>query len=183
MPINSDIFKNLKQDIKVFVETGTLSGTGVQAALDAGFDTIHSMEAYRARYIKCNERFSDNSKVNLWLGDSSNDLCDMLEKISERALFWLDAHFDSSGHEKNLVCSFDSCPVISELNQIQLHSIKTHTILIDDRRMFTGKEEVWHNITEEMIHKKLYQINSKYKIDIIDSSHFSNDIIVAEIVI
>lgn len=177
MPITSNILKPFKKDIITFIETGTYYGDGVVAALECGFEKIFSIEALKFRYHNCCLRFKNNNNVHLILGDSSKNFSLILKKLSSRALFWLDAHYSSGAEEKE----FEMQPLISELKQIAQHPVKNHTILIDDRRLFTGKLIDWHNICEEEVIAELKKVNPNYNISFIDSPSFNSDIIVAEV--
>ncbi|MBE3095122.1 MAG: hypothetical protein IMZ52_08835 [Actinobacteria bacterium] len=178
MPITKDILHLFKQDIPTFIETGTYRGDGVAAALSCGFENIFSIEAYKPLYDKCEERFKNNQNVFLLQGDSSKDFKLILEKLTSRAVFWLDAHHIGGPNDTTV---FEIQPIITELEQIRQHSIKNHTILIDDRRLFNGEFSSFHNMQEEEVTLELKKINSNYTIRYVDSSRFKLDIIVAEI--
>ena len=57
---------------RVFIETGSNNGHGIQAALDAGFEIIHELIECRSRggFEVCADRFTDRDRVVLCLGDS-----------------------------------------------------------------------------------------------------------------
>ena len=182
MPITSEILNKHKKNIVAFVETGTFKGDGVVAALDSGFQEIYSIEAYENRYEDCCHRFENFDNVSLIFGDSSKDLMLILKELKSRALFWLDAHYYSKNVERQCpVLLADAQPIISELRQINIHFIKNHTILIDDRRLFKGNSPNWNNILEKEIIEELIKINPNYSIKFVDSSFCESDIIVAEI--
>jgi hypothetical protein len=179
MPLTNEILERFKKDdISTFVETGTFHGTGVKTALAVGFEKVLSIEAYPIRYNRCCSKFKGNDNVVLIMGDSSKDFHLLLEKLTTRAVFWLDAHAAQGAPEKECPDGHTAevCPILSELKQIRNHHIKNHTILIDDRRTFPRD-----NVTEKDIIEELNKINSSYSIYNIDSSHFSSDIIVAEV--
>jgi hypothetical protein len=88
----------------------------------------------------------------------------LLTSIFEPVVFWLDAHPTCSS------------PILDELAVIAQHPIKTHTILIDDRRLMQGW---WRNVHEIQVLHALKAINPAYKIRYIDG-HEPDDIIVAE---
>ena len=182
MPVTSEIFKAYKKDIKIFVETGSYVGDGIQAAVDAGFNSIYSIEFYDNRVGRCRARFKNVAYVKVIQGNSGEVLGELLSKINEPILFWLDAHYDAYIPEPdNLTPLTETQPVLQELEAIKNHHIKTHTILVDDRRIFIGDSEVWHNTVESQIVDKLKEINSAYDISFIDSACFPKDIILAKI--
>lgn len=176
---------------KIFVETGTYHGDTVQIALDAGYETIHSIEFNKELYDKCCERFKDNSKVKLWLGDSVDLIPEIMKEINEPATFWLDAHASGplSGGK------YAPCPLVLELQEIlgrkkikitdqglqhyfEKSNIDTHTIMIDDRRLFGSAE--WGNVQEVQIMDLLFKINQGYNVFYLDG-HQADDIICATV--
>ena len=182
MPITPEILKSIKKDYSVFIETGTFHGSGVDAARQAKFKKIHSIEFYKLRYEECVKKFNRYPNIKLLNCTISVGLEKILSELTEPAVFWLDAHYDASGVEEEIpVPLADTFPLLAELDVIGSHSIKTHTILIDDRRIFNGTHAVWHHVYEADVIAKLMEINPNYKIDFIDSSHFEKDIIVARL--
>jgi len=182
MPVTSEIFKAHKGSIKTFIETGSYIGDGIQAAVDAGFNSIYSIEFYANRLGRCRARFKSVAYVKVLQGNSGEVLAELLKNINDPILFWLDAHYDANIPESdNPEILTEAQPVLQELEAIKNHPIKTHTILIDDRRIFTGDKPTWHNLHEETIVAKLKEINPAYEITNIDSSHFPKDIILAKV--
>lgn len=167
-------FKN-----RYLFETGTYKGDGIQDALDAGFETIHSYEVFPPLYEESKLRFKDNSKVNIHLKSSVN-MWDELSQINEPITFWLDGH--NSGY--NNQTGYDELnfyPLKKELEQIARHPIKTHTICIDDRRLLKPTnictpESI--GFSEGEILQCLYNINPNYKIEYMDGVE-KDDVIVA----
>jgi len=181
MPVTSEIFKAHKDDIKTFIETGSYIGDGIQAAVEAGFESIYSIEFYANRLGRCRARFKSVAYVKILQGNSGEVLAELLKNINEPILFWLDAHYDAYVPEvDNPEILTEPQPVLQELEAIKNHPIKTHTILIDDRRIFIGDSSVWHNTVESQIVEKLKEINPEYRITNIDSSYFPTDIILAK---
>lgn len=179
MPISYQVLEKFKKNMHVFVETGTYRGEGVAAAIKAEFQHIYSIEFSSKLYERCCRRFRENSNVKIVLGNSAEQLKNILKDVSERAVFWLDAHSNKdSGWPEPLIESF---PLLLELEQIKQHSIRNHTVLIDDRRLFTDDFGCWPVIKESDVVAKLKEINPGYTISYVDSSLFKDDIIVAEI--
>ena len=99
------------------------------------------------RYNHCLERFSENDNVSLYHGTSLDTMPKMLEVVDDKACFWLDAHDEGGG-----------VPTFEELELIKNHSIKNHTIVVDDIPVyFSDKKEELENL--------ILTINNKYKID------------------
>ena len=68
---------------KVFIETGSFEGAGIQRALDVGFETIISIEYAKRYYDLCVEKFKNNKNVKIYLGDSVSTLPKILADIKE----------------------------------------------------------------------------------------------------
>jgi hypothetical protein len=158
---------------RIFVETGTQFGYGIDVALKCEFEKIYSVDIDSKYHAHCMDKFKEqveSNKIELYIGDSAKMLKDILEKIDEPVTFWLDAHGGGG------VFGGSVCPVLKELEQIAAHRINSHTILIDDRRMF-GK--IWGiGLKEEDIITLLKDINPDYKIEYANGCE-PKDIIVA----
>ena len=98
----------------------------------------------------------------------------LIGKIIKCIIFWLDGPW--SGHPT--ARGKTNTPILLELEAIQRHPIKTHTILIDDIRCF-GCEE-FDFIKLSTIVRKIYQINGNYRITYA-RGHRHNDILVAQV--
>ena len=171
----SEVFQHYLK--RVFIETGSFMGDGIQNALDAGFEEVYSIELSPNLFNHCVNRFRDNPHVHLYLGDSSKILATVLEELEEPVTFWLDGHC-STGNPLTAKGDRNS-PILEELAIIGNHSIKTHTILIDDVRYFGTPE--FDNVESNMIIKAVMKINSEYQISYEDG-FIANDVLVAEII-
>lgn len=158
----------------VFVETGTFEGAGVATAISCGFDEIHSIELHRPFFDSCSARFSEDSNVYLHLGDSGVCLWDIIKAIDRPITFWLDGHI-----EVGVPHGIQPIPILAELEQISRHPIKSHTILIDDRRVMGTN--VWFGITEKEVIEGAMKINSAYSIAYENTCNADNDIIVVRL--
>jgi len=171
MELKHDQFKNHLNP--VFFETGSYAGDGIEAAIQAGFSIILSMEVNPPNYEECRERFSGNDKVILVNADSCIDLWDQIKSISTPITFWLDAHYSGDESPTGLV----KYPLLYELNQIKQHPIKTHTIMIDDMRCWRGFNSA-RDYDDTNIIDTLMAINPSYKIRYIDGTE-PNDVLIA----
>lgn len=140
------IFKNDNRIMNdVFIETGSFTGDGIQAALDLGFKEIHSIELSEKYYNICKNRFKDYPNVFMHLGDSGEILESVIRNISDRLdegiTFWLDGHYSSM----DTACAEKYCsPIQQELETIRKNVHPDHVILIDDMKDFT-KESIKFN--------------------------------------
>jgi hypothetical protein len=84
-------------------------------------------------YRGAKERFANDSKVHLFLGDSASVLKELLPNIAARPLFWLDAHYSGGITARGTI----DTPIVQELEVI-LALCPDCVVLIDDARLFDG---------------------------------------------
>lgn len=124
-----------KYGFKTLIETGTYLGDMVEAQR-GHFDKIYSIELGKTLYENAVKRFEEFPHIVILFGDSSTVLKKLLPEIPQPTLFWLDGHYSAgitAKGEKNT-------PILEEL-EIILGSSLAHGILIDDARLFTGKQD------------------------------------------
>jgi FkbM family methyltransferase len=172
----------MKFDLKqyfnpIFIETGSFHGMGISTALKAGFEKVYSIEVKQEYYDECSEKFAkeiQEGRVSLILGDSLIELGKLVPKIDRPATFWLDAHNHSGGY------GIKPCPIYEELEAIASHPIKSHTLLIDDVRLF-GEQQTWgKKITHEDVVKKVKTVNQDYNITY-ENGFQKDDVLVASL--
>lgn len=117
--------------LEVFIETGTFFGDTL-AAVQHQFRELHSIELSAKLHRKARQRFADQPRVHLVLGDSGEQLPRLLERLAEPALFWLDGHFSGGVTARG---SSDT-PISRELSAVLAHPVREHVVLIDDARLF-----------------------------------------------
>ncbi len=158
---------------RLFVETGTAGGGGIIIALYLGFSEVYTVELDPTIYDLAQRRFLKKKNVHLYLDDSANGLEMILPLVKEPVLFWLDAHYCG----ENTQDEFERCPILRELAVIATHPIKTHTILIDDVRLFGTP--LFDNISITEVIDMLKTINPDYEISFEDGFQ-KNDVLVAK---
>lgn len=175
-------FKDYKGDHRIFIETGSFKGDGIDLAVQAGYERIFSMDIDGANVAHCQERFglipddkepAKNSHISVICADSATGLLKMMKYVNEPAMIWLDAHsqlFENEPHTEN------PFPLLLELTQLKKHPIKTHTILIDDILMLTHPDVTGWN--KDTIENALLMINPAYKLTYL-SNPVVNNIIMA----
>ena len=122
-----------KYNLKVLVETGTFYGDMV-AAMKKHFDKIYSIELDPYLFKVSKKRFKPESHIEIIQGDSSEKLKEVVKKINQPTLFWLDGH--SSGGET--ARGTKDTPIYEELETIFESKDLGHVIIIDDARCFGG---------------------------------------------
>jgi hypothetical protein len=131
-----DILKRYAElySTKVFVETGTFKGNTTKAMLKSNlFESIHTVDIYHDRFEKARKRFTPFPHVKCWSGDSAVVLPQILERITQPALFWLDAHH--TGKRIARVKGLIETPLVAELTAVLQHP-HDHIILIDDANYY-----------------------------------------------
>ncbi len=125
-----------KFQLKVFLETGTYIGDTTEDCRKI-FDKIFSIELDDVLFEKATKRFEAYSHISIVHGDSGQKIEEILSKINEPCLFWLDGHYSAGITAKGEL----NTPIINELDHIFHHQIDSHVILIDDARCFVGKDD------------------------------------------
>lgn len=164
---------------RIFVETGTFGGDGIQKALDAGFEEIHSIDIDPVFIRNTRQRFNQQRNIHLYVKDSSYQLWDVIKAIKEPVVFWLDAHI---GFPDPNAIDVKNTPLMQELDQIKQHPIKSHTILIDD--LHCCQTLLFDYLTLDQIIAKVLEINPEYLISFVDGGgegEYKNNILVASI--
>jgi glycosyltransferase involved in cell wall biosynthesis len=119
----------------VLVETGTYMGYTLDHVKDH-FYRVYSIELSNDLYRQAMEKFKDDPKVYLFLGDSGKLLDELLPwwyAATGKTLFWLDAHYSFPGTARGEI----DTPIMQELEAIIAHCPHS-TVLIDDARCFDG---------------------------------------------
>ena len=120
--------------ISTLVETGTYLGF-MMSAVKRNFQQIYSIELDEDLYHRAQSKFVRFRHIHFLHGDSAQVLPEVMDRIHEPCLFWLDAHYSGGITAKGDL----ETPVVQELHQILSHPLAAqHVILIDDARNFVG---------------------------------------------
>lgn len=125
-----------KYNIETFLETGTAGG-GTVLNLEKYFKRLYTIELDPTLYHQGRARTASCSKIVCIEGDSGVVLRDVLKKINEPTLFWLDAHFSGYGTARGAM----DTPIVQELLSIFEHKNRRHVVIIDDMREFNGTND------------------------------------------
>jgi hypothetical protein len=134
--VKQSIIRSIAQQNQhaVLVETGTYKGHMVYAQFPF-FKAIHSIELGKDIYEAAVSKFKNYPNVFLYNGDSGVVLKDIVPKMTEACIFWLDAHYSAGITARGIL----DCPIHAELETIAKSPYK-HSILIDDAADFTGQD-------------------------------------------
>lgn len=166
--VSATLLRRFALCTNAFVETGSNVGHGVQAALDAGFEEVHSVELVDRLYRACTARFHGDPRVYLHHGDSPQCLRTILDLLEDlRATIYLDAH----SAERN--------PLLDELEVLRSARRRDHVLLIDDVRMFGTPD--WHGLRRSDADWMLREINPRYRFSYADTPNAPQDLLIAEV--
>lgn len=181
---NRNYFKEFKGNHTIFIETGSFHGDSIELANQAGYKRILSMDIDGANIAHCQDRFElipednrapKNGHINLMCSDSATGLLKFMKYVNEPAIIWLDAHSQLFDDEPQTDNPF---PLLTELEQLRKHPIKTHTILIDDILILTHPDVTGWN--KDIIENALLTINPAYKLTYL-SNPVVNNILMAHV--
>jgi hypothetical protein len=133
----------LKFDLKLFIETGTFLGDTVYYFKNK-FDQLYSIELSEELAERAKKRFKEDQHITIIQGDSANVLSDLKPALNKKALFWLDGHYSSEffyNGEYIITAKADKNTPIEKELEIILSSEFMNVILIDDARLFVGKDD------------------------------------------
>lgn len=122
-------------NLNIFIETGTNDG-GTPWLLKDEFRQLYTIELAPKLYREALARFREVPNVECLQGDSTVVLPQILERISEPALVWLDGHYSGGVTAHG---DLDT-PVKQELEALFADG-RNHVILVDDARIFDGGPE------------------------------------------
>ncbi len=145
--------------MSILVETGTYLGHMILAMKDK-FQKIYTIELDNTLYQRATTLFSEFKHIQVLHGDSGDVIKEVLGKIEVPALFWLDGHYSGLGTAKGTL----ETPILQELELILAHN-SDHVILIDDARLFIGKDDY---PTIDLLKSHVWNINPDVNIFVED---------------
>jgi hypothetical protein len=162
--IDNDFLSKLQDDktkYSYFIETGTFNGDTI-FALEPYFDKLYTIEFSEKYYNNTKKKYRGN-KINFILGDSSVVFEKILPNITEKCIFFLDAHWscDDTGRSNKDV------PLEEEITSINNLYKNDAIIIIDDFRLFgLKKEQDWSKINKDKLLNILnLRISKVYHLD------------------
>lgn len=119
----------------ILIESGTYLGEMVEAQRKY-FSKVISIELSQTLFENAENRFSEYKNIVILLGDSGELIKKIVPDLEGSAIFWLDGHYSGGNTAKGKI----ETPVMNELEAI-FQSDLEHIILIDDARLFDGKND------------------------------------------
>jgi hypothetical protein len=146
--------------LDTLIETGTFYG-GTVWSVRNHFSRIISIELSQTLYERAKKMFESLEHISIIKGDSSKVLPMVLDLMNKPCLFWLDGHYSAG----ITACGDIQTPIIQEIEAIFAHPVKQHVILIDDARLFVGKDD-YPKLDEFIQHIK--SINNSLNVEVVD---------------
>jgi hypothetical protein len=139
--------------LNAFVETGTYRGGATRAAAPH-FARVLTVEGVAARF-EAGNALQWPANVERFCGDSGEMLGNMLKRLRQPAVVWLDAHWICCGSPTPEVDPLQveaaACPLLAELGHLRYGN---HAIMIDDAHYFLspprlrGAAEQWPSLDQ-----------------------------------
>jgi hypothetical protein len=146
---------------RICIETGTYQAEST-TQFARSFAAVHTIELSEQWYASSREKLSCYENVTCHHGDSADVLRDLLPKISEPAVFFLDAHYSGG----STALGKEQKPLLRELEPICARS-QRDILIVDDLRLIGRSGECgydgdttyprmtydWTNVTLEKIRR------------------------------
>jgi len=152
--INQSFLLTLNDDYNKyqnFIETGTYLGETIMH-MEPYFSKLYTIEIKPEFFNNMKAKYRGN-KIQFCLGDSSDELKNILQTLEGKSIFWLDGHWSAGNTGKGQ----KDCPLLEETLCINRYHKDEAIIMIDDVRLFgsgpnkSGDVCNWEDITSEKI--------------------------------
>jgi hypothetical protein len=133
--IKQEVINKYITDLKyeIFIESGTYLGDMIEVQKNK-FAQLYSIEVVESLFKQAVLRFKQDKHIEILLGDSGKVLHELMPKIKQSVIFWLDGHYSGGVTGMGEL----ECPIFGELEAITNSLANPHCILIDDARLFVG---------------------------------------------
>lgn len=147
-------------EIKNFVETGTYKADSTILA-SQNYHKVYTIEIFQPLYEESKQRLQNLGikNVNCLLGDSLEHLHNIMPKVSDGSIFFIDAHISGSDSGWN---GKIRVPLIEELDIILSYELGPSVFIFDDLRLWKSIQAWdWNHINNDTL---LSKISAKHKV-------------------
>ena len=139
--------KYSEHNFSEFVESGTFKGTTI-FAVEPLFKKLHTIELSTVLYNAVKKKYK-GEKINFYNGESHIVFDSLLPTLNNPTVFFLDGHWSCA----DTACGFKQVPLLEELVKIKELYKGPGIIIIDDYRLFGGKDPIvdWSEITKDKV--------------------------------
>jgi len=158
--IDLNFLKQLKEDYKNydnFIETGTHLGETI-LEMEPLFSFLYTIEIKKDFYDLVKNKYK-GSKIDFYLGDSSEILEVISSKLTNKSIFFLDAHWSAGNTGKGK----KHCPLYEELENIVNNHKDKCLLIIDDFRLFEKETSSGVSFKEINLNKTLDIVKNRYE--------------------
>ena len=134
----------------IFIESGTYKGQTI-LLMEPHFEKLYTIELSTVLHEACKKAYKDSKtrKITFLQGESHNVFKTLLPTINSPTIFFLDGHWSCN----DTALGSKPVPLLEELQEINSKFNHEAIIIIDDYRLFDGKDPVvdWSSITLQKV--------------------------------
>lgn len=168
MPISRQELGWFLHHTTTFVECGSAGGQGIQAALEAGYSQIHSVDINPACVQECIQLYKNYPNVFITHGDCGQWLETTLNQLNKPCAIYMDANGWAQETES---------PYHASIRALKRHGRKDHIVVVDDMNhnnssragMMQDLRRSLNSDSDQDVIKQLVTVNPNYYLYLEDS--------------
>ena len=168
MPISKQELSWFLHYSHTFVECGSAGGQGIQAAIEAGYSEIYSVDINQYCVDECKTRFKNITHVSIACEDCGQWLETTLNQLNKPCAIYMDANGWAQETES---------PYHASIRALKRHGRKDHIVVVDDmNHNNSSRAEMMRDVrrslsegSDQDITKQLVSVNPDYYLYLEDS--------------